>query len=213
MDDSSKNSDAHSPSEGFGTRQSSSEEIYSSHPSISTQELESEALIAMSRLLSNNSEPQITTSNLPSKDSIVDRTHSSCISLTENINATRPTLDALTNPQTTHEFHLKNLHKSVTTDMVTHYLRCKGISDTSKVRITNITPRNRVASLISFASFKIDTTDEIATIISNREFWPPQSIIKKYIHRHKQTATFIDKPSTPVANNDHFLMMNRQSLN
>lgn len=200
------------PGEGSGNERIAPNMSSLSRVQSPTQILEAQ-VNAMSEILSNNSDPCITTTNALLDSSSVDLTPSSCVSSTENINANRPTLDAFTSPPITHEFHLTNLDKSVTTDMVIHFLRCKGISDTPNMRVTSLTSRNRDASKISFASFKIDTTDEIAKIISNHDFWPPNSIFKNFIQKRRLTATFNGISPASSLNNNHFLTMNRQGLN
>lgn len=65
--------------------------------------------------------------------------------------------------------------------MIYEHMRNNGVLDTSSIKVTKLVPRNRDISTLSFVSFKIDTNDDIATIIHSPSFWPHQCSRKNFI--------------------------------
>lgn len=100
-----------------------------------------------------------------------------------------------------HHFHLSKTSTDTTVEMIYDHLRKNGIVDFSNVKVTKLVPRNRDISTLSFISFKIDTNDDIATMIDAPNFWPKYCSWKNFVPKAKHVASF--------ANNGSFLE-NRQ---
>lgn len=116
-------------------------------------------------------------------------------SVTEHISSSsetharaNPTSNSKRSLEFNNEFHLTNLSKDTTREVVMDYLKFKGIDEISHVKITPLIPRNRDPSTLSYLSYKIDTNDEIAKILQMKEFWPTNSKFKKFIHKRPATA-------------------------
>lgn len=103
-----------------------------------------------------------------------------------------------------HEFHLSKLHNQTTTNMIYEYMKSKGI-DTSATRVIPLFSKHRDISTLSFVSFKIDTNETIALIISQRDFWPPNSMLNPFQHRQRSTARIVN-------NTQHFLETARMPI-
>lgn len=105
-------------------------------------------------------------------------------SVYENTNARQ-------NHELRNEFHLSNLCKTTTKALIFDYMKLKGIQNTSHVKVSSLMPpRHRDPCSVSFISFKIDVDDEIASIIKMRDFWPPNSKFKSFVHKRPSLAEF-----------------------
>lgn len=88
------------------------------------------------------------------------------------------------------EFHLSNVSKDTTKEMIIDYMKLRGIHDESHIKLTCLVPRNRDISTLSYLSYKIDTNDDIASIIQEHNFWPPKTKFKKFVQIRPSTAEF-----------------------
>lgn len=116
-----------------------------------------------------------------------------------------PTNDSL---HRKHEFHLSNIDRTITTNMVIDYLKRNGIDDLSNTNISRLVARGRDPSTLSFISFKIDTDQEIASIISRTNFWPPRCKLNKFVHKNQnqnQAITAVFPCEAALTTSDHFL--------
>lgn len=77
-----------------------------------------------------------------------------------------------------------------TKSSIINHMKLKGVQDTSNVKVTCLTPRNRDPSTLSYMSYKIDVNDEIASIIQANDFWPSRSKLKKFVQKRAPTAEF-----------------------
>lgn len=88
------------------------------------------------------------------------------------------------------QFHLSRLSINTTADMIYEHIRKMGISDTSNIRVTKLVPLNRDHSTLSFISFKVDTNDEVASVINSPTFWPPNCAWKDFIPKKRPMGMF-----------------------
>lgn len=110
------------------------------------------------------------------------------------------------------EFHLSNLSLDTTKEIISNYMWTMGIRDISNVKVTPLVPRNRDISTLSYLSFKIDTCDEISSIIQQRDFWPPNSKFKKFVQKKRpSTAEFTTQCSTNFRSRHPQTNINRRS--
>lgn len=89
-----------------------------------------------------------------------------------------------------HQFHLSRISTNTTTDMIYEHIRNNGISDTTNIKVTKLVPLNRDISTLSFISFKIDTTDDIANIINTPKFWPRNCKWKVFVPKTRPMGNF-----------------------
>lgn len=133
--------------------------------------------------------------NSNSNDHVVNpSTFTSSPNEDQTLSAVMPS-DTPQQQQPLYEFHLSNLSKSTTENMIHDHLVKSGITDLSHVKLTCLKPRNRDLSMISYISFKIDTDESIASIISKPGFWPHGCNFKKFTQRPKSTASFLGNSS------------------
>lgn len=83
------------------------------------------------------------------------------------------------------EFHLSKFDYKTTTNDILTYLNDKGVTDHSDIRVIALVKKNEDISSYSFISFKIETTDEIAEVILERNFWPSSCTIKDFVRRSR----------------------------
>lgn len=88
------------------------------------------------------------------------------------------------------EFHLSKFGNNTTCQMILEYMSCNGVSNSllENVKVSLLVPKQRDVATLSFVSFKLDVNNEVATIISNINFWPPTCILKNFIHKSKLIA-------------------------
>lgn len=100
-------------------------------------------------------------------------------------------LDAFDN-----EIYVTKFSNTTTCDNIMTYMRnCDLNVDSTKV--FRLTKRNQDVSMLSFVSFKIETTKEIATKLLQPKFWPRGSYAKKFVRK-----------DTIVSNLSNFLSRN-----
>lgn len=92
-------------------------------------------------------------------------------------------------------FHLSKISTNTTTDMIYDHMRKNGVSETSNIKVTKLVPLNRDLSTLSFISFKIDTTDDIANIINAPKFWPQNCSWKNFIPKKRPMGIFSNTAS------------------
>lgn len=97
------------------------------------------------------------------------------------------------------EFHLSNVSKDTTRQMIIDYMKIKGVADMTHVKLTCLVPPSRDRSTLSYLSYKIDTNDAISNIIQAVDFWPPKTRFRRFVQKNSRTATF----STQNAENFH----------
>lgn len=85
--------------------------------------------------------------------------------------------------------------------MVHDYMLSKGIPESllANVKIKLLVSRNRDMSTLSFVSFKIDVSREVADIITRMYFWPANCTLKNFIHKTKPIVNISE-----VMNNSNF---------
>lgn len=80
-------------------------------------------------------------------------------------------------------FYVTKFAPNTTTEMITEYLQDNGIADIASTRISCLIPRGKDRSLINFVSFKIDTNEATAKVITSPGFWPKQCFINEFVQR------------------------------
>lgn len=105
---------------------------------------------------------------------------------------------AATQPSTKlkNEFHLSRIINTATCDMVKFYMQNMGITDLSHTKVQRLVSHKCDVTTLSYISFKIDTNDEIASIISESNFWPQHTTFKRFIHK-KPPAVDISNVASP----------------
>lgn len=104
--------------------------------------------------------------------------------------SSRESTNARQSQEHRNDFHLSNLSKTTTKAMVLDYMKLMGVHDTSQVKLSSLLPKNHDPSTLSFMSYKIDTNDEIAAIVQTRDFWPPNSKFRSFVHKRPSLAEF-----------------------
>lgn len=122
-----------------------------------------------------------------------------------NLNEDRTT----TNIQPNRELYLSKLPTRITDDTLRNYMRERGIIDTSSVKLIKLVKKGVDQTSLSFVSYKIDTTNDIAHIISDDGFWPDQCIIKEFIHKPNGSKNLFSKRNKCAASLDSFLSTTR----
>lgn len=163
------------PSSG-SQHNTSHDDVAVQRPFICNTSLETEALNALNTL-------GVSDCNEPSTPTLIDSQRA--LTLNEQ-------------PQL-YEFCLSNLSCTTTENAIRDYLTEKGILDLSEVKLTCLKPRGRDLSTLSYISYKLDTTESIASLMSQSNFWPPMSTFGKFNHRRKSTASLSGNTS------DYFL--------
>lgn len=80
-------------------------------------------------------------------------------------------------------FYVTKFAPSTTSEMITDYLRDNGIADISSTKISCLIPRGKDRSLLNFVSFKIDTNEDIAQVITVPGFWPKKCFINEFVQK------------------------------
>lgn len=83
----------------------------------------------------------------------------------------------------TRELYLTKFKTHISVDNIKSYLTDKNI--VGDFRISRLIRQNEDITKYSFVSFKIDTTNEIAEIITNKSFWPHNCTIKNFVRKNK----------------------------
>lgn len=109
------------------------------------------------------------------------------------------------------EFHLSNVSKNTTREMILDYVRLRGVTDESHIKLTCLVPRNRDQATLTYLSYKIDTNDDIASIIKGENFWPPKTKFKQFVQKHPRTAEFSTQHPTNFHSQRHQTSMIRQT--
>lgn len=52
-----------------------------------------------------------------------------------------------------------------------------------EIAITPLVPKHRDISTLSFITFKVDASNDVANIITKVNFWPPSCVIKSFTHK------------------------------
>lgn len=81
------------------------------------------------------------------------------------------------------ELYVSRFKTHITTSHIQQYLKNNGIQIDHNIVITPLINPKRDLKMLSFISFKIDTTDNIAEVITSENFWPRGCLIKDFIHR------------------------------
>lgn len=99
----------------------------------------------------------------------------------------------------TKELYLTRLTTATTAEIIENYMLQRGLSKES-IKITRLVSKKRDTSTLSFVSLKIDTTNNIANIISAPSFWPRGCYIKEFVHKVPRVVNLVES-----SNSDHFL--------
>lgn len=91
------------------------------------------------------------------------------------------------------ELYVSKFNTNITSSHIEQYMSNRGVSIDSCTRITPLIKSNRDRNTLSFISFKIDTTEDIANIITSGNFWPSGCIIKDFKHKQSKCPTIIDE--------------------
>lgn len=129
------------------------------------------------------------------------------INSSESLNET-PTVNRTstltTNKQ--HEFYLTKLPTNITESQIMDYIKAKGITDTTNIYISKLVKKDADLSLLSFISFKIDTSEFVGKAITDKHFWPERCSIKEFVHKSKSTQRNTNSRIAATASFDHFLV-------
>lgn len=107
------------------------------------------------------------------------------------------------------EFYVTKFTPSTTTEMIADYMHKNGVSDLENTKVTCLVPRNKDRSTINFVSFKIDTIESVAKLITNAGFWPKKCLIKEFVQKSLVDLT----KSTSPSNADFFQSTSRRINN
>lgn len=91
------------------------------------------------------------------------------------------------------ELYVTKFKTNITSSHIGQYMDSMGVSIDHNTRITPLINPNRDLNMLSFISFKIDTTEDIAKIITSDNFWPKGCCIKNFIHKKSRGPTIIDQ--------------------
>lgn len=100
-------------------------------------------------------------------------------------------LDAFNN-----EIYVTKFNNATTCDDILTYLRNQAVN-VDATKVFRLTKSNQDVSMLSFVSFKIETTKDNATKLLQPKFWPRGSYAKKFVRK-----------STPATNLGNFLSLN-----
>lgn len=108
--------------------------------------------------------------------------------------------------RTYHSLHLSHLPINITENVISDYIKAKGICDTDGIKITKLVKRDADPSLFTFISFKIDSDEATHAVLSDKSFWPNNCKIKDFEHKTRLT-----KPpkTTSVASSENFLAISQ----
>lgn len=174
-----------------------------SHTDISpTQQLETDALTAMSNIESANT-IDLTTENsfvMGKSNNKEAMTHSkSNEKVPESFNIERQKMQMHTSSDTglgigfdqtpneetsnsSRELYLSKFDTSITTNHIANYLNNKGVLQ-NKVRIIRLSKKNQDLGALSFVSFKLETSTEIANTLCTPGFWPHNCRVKDFVRK------------------------------
>lgn len=102
------------------------------------------------------------------------------------------------------ELYLTRFVNNTTVEMIENYLKSKVVFNVGDIKISRLIPKGKDPSTLSFVSFKVDVSSELAHIISNPALWPNGCKITNFIKKPPKVVEIC-----PAAqNNDqdlHFL--------
>lgn len=107
-----------------------------------------------------------------------------------------------------HELYLSNVPTDITETDIIEYIDAKGISNTNDIKVTKLVKPNTDLSLLTFISYKIDTVDSIAHILSDQRFWPNKCVIKKFVQKTKKQNII---SNSKTASSQNFRITRRES--
>lgn len=112
---------------------------------------------------------------------------SSISSLRENNTETTCSSINKSNRLAKNEFHISKFKPETSCEMIKDYIQNRGVPESllNDIKVMLLVPKGRDISTLSFVSFKIDVSNEIANVITRVNFWPPACIIKNFIHKPK----------------------------
>lgn len=67
-----------------------------------------------------------------------------------------------------------------------------------EIKVSLLVPNKRDFSTLTFVSFKLDTSDVVAGIISKINFWPPFCVLKDFVQKPKSIKPIIDLASDEI---------------
>lgn len=113
-------------------------------------------------------------------------------SLRENHTESISTFFNQANTSAKTEFHLSKFTPDTTCDMVIDYMLKRGVPESmqNEFNIFLLVPKDRDTSTLSFVSFKIDVSNDVANIITKINFWPSLCILKNFIRKTKTVSTY-----------------------
>lgn len=85
--------------------------------------------------------------------------------------------------------HLSNLDTDTTAEDIFNYITDKGITALDQIQLFKLIRKDTDISLYSFISYKIETTNEIADILLQQDFWPNTCTIKEFINKNSCKST------------------------
>lgn len=105
------------------------------------------------------------------------------IKATENELIPTPSTDIFKEPSKPSNcpLHLSNLPTNITELDIINYVKLKGISNTDDIKLTKLVKSDADLSLLTFISFKIDTSETIYQLIRNDAFWPNGCKVKDFV--------------------------------
>lgn len=105
-------------------------------------------------------------------------------------------------------FYVTKFSPTTTTEMILRYMSDNGVGNLESTKVTCLVPRGKDKSLISFISFKIDTNDDVARIITSEGFWPRKCTIKEFVQK-----SIVDLTRASPAGSASFFQQPLHSLN
>lgn len=87
--------------------------------------------------------------------------------------------------------------------MVIDYMMKRGVPQIllGDIKVILLVPKDRDVTTLSFVSFKINASIDVANIITKIGFWPVGCILKEFVHKHRQvTELSLNKSSNSVVN-------------
>lgn len=106
------------------------------------------------------------------------------------------------------KFHLSNMNPKTSCQNVIDYMLKRGLPESllDEVNVTRLVAKDRDVSTLTFVSFKLDTSDVVASIISKMHFWPESCILKEFIQKPKPHKPVTDLSIDINASNGNFQM-------
>lgn len=92
--------------------------------------------------------------------------------------------------------------------MIENYMNKHCCKDSNNFNISCLTKCNSDISTLSFISFKIDASNEVAKIITSSNFWPIGCTIKDFIHKSPMITNLTEEhhnDNTAAARTHYFL--------